>query len=635
MHYNTTVFSLSGRDRKKHFLDYPLIAGLFLLVFIFSLRRLADYDLWGHLKAGQYLFQNGSILTTHYFNFNRPDFPYLNHEWLFQAVTYAAYAAGGEAALIFLQIALVMASFFLLFRIVRLYSDAIPLIVLVIGLGVLASTHRFALRPQHFTYLFLVIHLYCLHLYSRGSTKALYVMPVVMLLWVNIHAESLWGVLVPGIYLSAEGIAAIRDRGKRAAFRKFVVAYLLVIAASLLNPFTYKTVIWPLLVMSEQFAGVEELLPPVTLKFLYFWIYFGIFLVSLPFAARKIRLHFILIAIFFSVVAWTANRGIPHFVFASAPVIAAGFGSILKDPWKERSLLIARPVLLVLLLFVSIHVIADRHYFRKFDMIPYPEGAVRFIRDNGIQGNMFNLHGWGGYLVWELFPEVRTYIDNRFFHKTFFNEYTMIISGGANTEQILNKHKISTVLLDYSPSRSPNIRDYLFSSLDWRLVYWDDTSLLYLRKDSGYKHVLDKYAMRVINPDTDRFQLAGPGKEIIPAALKEVLKNREHAEDSWKVNYMAGSLFYASGDFGNAVSSFRRAQGQTVDPVPAVLFNLGMAHMASGKFDEAEENFEAVVRLAPQLQAFAALRKVYELQGKKAEAEAVYEKYLKAVPPAR
>ena len=149
----------------------------------------------------------------------------------------------------------------------------------------------------------------------------------------------------------------------------------------------------------------------------------------------------------FSVAAWIANRGIPHFIFASAPVVVAGFSEIghaIRNVIARRSLRpttqskeeIATPsvrndkvynrfrifigaMVFAALLFLIASVITNHRYFRKFDNVPYPEGAVKFIKDKEIKGNMFNLHGWGGYIVWELFPPVRTYIDNRFLQKIF------------------------------------------------------------------------------------------------------------------------------------------------------------------------------------------------------------------------
>ena len=63
--------------------------------------------------------------------------------------------------------------------------------------------------------------------------------------------------------------------------------------------------------MSEQFAGVEELLPPTTLRYLPFWIYFGIFVFPL-FSVGKIKIHFLVIAIFFSS-CMVCKQGYPSF----------------------------------------------------------------------------------------------------------------------------------------------------------------------------------------------------------------------------------------------------------------------------------------------------------------------------------
>lgn len=652
--------AMPHKTKAARILDILLIAGFFSLVFVLSLRRLSDYDLWGHLKAGEYLFKTGSILTTHYFNCSWPDFPYLNHEWLFQAISYGLYNSGGEALLVALQIFLVLFSFALLYKTVRLYSDNIPVIVFALALGVLASSHRFVLRPQHFSYVFLLINLYCLHQYVNGRTGYLYLLPPVMLLWVNIHAESLWGIVVPAIFLVTEAAGVYFRHERNTNLKKLFFVFSLVVLASLINPFTYKTVIWPFLVMSEQFAGVEELLPPTTLRYLPFWIYFGIFVFSAFFSVRKIKIHFLVISIFFSAVAWSANRGIPHFIFASAPVVVAGISRMLesfnnvipacpgsfrrKDSRQARMTnyvflpanfllntfrIFIRTALLISVLYLIFSVITSPRYLRKFDSVPYPEGAVKFIKDKGIKGNMFNLHGWGGYIVWELYPPVKPYIDNRFFHRKFFAEYEKILSGEIDWQYLLNKYKINIVLLDYSPTNDINLRDHLFRSSEWRLVYWDDYSLLYLRNEAGFSAINDRYGMHVVNPDTNRFSPDERDNAGMLPAFEEVRKNIENAEDSWLARFILGSIQYSSGDMKGSARSFEDALRLSLEPAPEIYFNLGQAYMASGRLPEAEKALKKVTGLVPDVQAYQALRRVYLLQGKNKEAELIFKKYLR------
>ncbi|MEK6653480.1 MAG: tetratricopeptide repeat protein, partial [Nitrospirota bacterium] len=281
------------------------------------------------------------------------------------------------------------------------------------------------------------------------------------------------------------------------------------------------------------------------------------------------------------------------------------------------------------LLFLIASVITNHRYFRKFDNVPYPEGAVKFIKDKEIKGNMFNLHGWGGYIVWELFPPVRTYIDNRFFYRKFFDEYEKILSGEMEWQYLLNRYKINIVLLNYSPAEDINLRDHLFRSSEWRLVYWDDYSLLYLKNEAGFKDINDEYSVRIVNPDTYRFRPYGLERTILMSASEEVRRNIKNAEDSWTARFILGNIMYSLGDAGDAIANFKDALRLSPGQSPAIYFNLGQAYMAAGSLQGAEESFKKVIKLEPVEEAYQALRRVYLMQGKNKEAEVISKKYLR------
>ena len=42
----------------------------------------------------------------------------------------------------------------------------------------------------------------------------------------------------------------------------------------------------------------------------------------------------------------------------------------------------------------------------------YPLGAVKYLHENPIEGNMFNEYNWGGFLIWQ-YPEKKVFIDGR------------------------------------------------------------------------------------------------------------------------------------------------------------------------------------------------------------------------------
>ncbi len=625
--------------RKRPFvslLDACLILGALSLAFSLSLRRISDYDMWFHLKIGQYILQTGHILKTYYYNCSWPNFPFLDHEWLFQVITYGIYKPFGETGLVVLQVSLVVAAFFILFRILKLYTDSSFLIAIVLCLGIVASAHRFALRPNHFSYIFLLFMLFSLHQFKHGRIRYVYLLPPIMLLWVNIHAESLWGIVVPGVFATAEWAKQAKQAkhlfgkgsGKK-ALKHLTVAYLLVILVSLVNPFTYKTVIWPLKVMSEQFGGVEELLPPITAMYLPFWIYFGVFVLTSILSIRRIDMTWLSLSIIFAVIAWTANRGIPHFVFISAPLIAMNLMNI-KDfivkrfDWLERLIrfsFIPRIILLILIILLIRSIVSGPGYLKKFDNIPYPEDAITFMQNNGITGNIFDNHGWGGYLIWKYYPEVRPYIDGRFFHKRFFDEYNLILSG-IGWKELLAKYNISLVLLPYSTGQEKNLRDYLFNDPDWSLIYWDDTSLLYARDTEKNAGVINVYSTRMINPDTDRYNPSNLSPAGLEKAINEVRNNLVSAPNSWKAHAIMGSLLYQKGDFHKAIDEYKKAIRISNGGIGGLYYSLALCYQSAGDVDKEESALRKAVKLMPDNEDVRlTLGRLLLLKGRYKEAE--------------
>lgn len=594
--------------RLKRILDYFMLMGTFSLAFIYSLRRMSDSDLWGHLKCGEYFFKTGTVLKTYYFNCSWPDFPYLNHEWLFQAIVYKVNRFLGETGLVALQILLVLLSFYILFNILRLYTKHLALISFILSLGILASSHRFALRPQHFSYVFLLYFLLSLHLYQRGNRKHACLMPLVMIPWANIHAESLWGIVVPAVFIGVEYVKAYTGRGMdKKALKPITIIFGLILVASMINPFTYRTVIWPFFVMKEQFAGVEELLSPVTQQYIFFWIYFFVFVLSSVLNLRRTDPTWLLLSLIYAAVAWTANRGIPHFVFVSAPVIAINLEGIYKKYCLNlRRIQFASSgaglFLLTLIGYTIFSVVTNPLYFNKYDNIPYPEGAIRFIKVNNIRGNAFNHHPWGGYIIWNAYPSLKPYIDGRFFHRRFYVEYRHILSVGAGWEDILSKYDISIILLPYSETDRGTINDRLFAGIHWRLVYWDDGSLLYLKDFADNKALIEKFGNTVINPDRQLYDYRETSPEVIKKANTAAERDIRVTGNSYKAFLVAGNTYFLMGDYEKALKRYEEALRFQEARNAWTYFRIALCYRSLGDLENTEVFLKKCLSLAPDFE---------------------------------
>src|ERR1700720_1503454 len=71
---------------------------LFAIV-IADIRQLSDPDLWGHVLWGRELIAHGSLPPNNIYSYSAPDFRWLHHEWLSEAIMSALFDTYGPFGL--------------------------------------------------------------------------------------------------------------------------------------------------------------------------------------------------------------------------------------------------------------------------------------------------------------------------------------------------------------------------------------------------------------------------------------------------------------------------------------------------------------------------------------------------------
>lgn len=458
------------------------------LLFVWFTPEVADSDTWWQLETGKYIVQNHKLAVPDPFAFTTakagaayPDEPVvrhfnLTHEWLAEILFYLAYAAGGFTGLILLRAALLIGTCAFVGLIAHRRTGNFYLaIAAVIAAGAIGIrfTHD---RPFLFSFLFAAATIAIVE-YRRY----LWLLPPLFLVWANLHGGFILGWVILGVYCGE----AILNRASKLTpdDRKLLLVSGIALAASLLNPnfleplrmtSLYResklqvrlwewqhTALWPLEPFQVLlFAGLAILLLASRRVRLTDWIFFLGFAFAAFWAVRNVMLFAIVAP--FIVATYIPWKRVPPFAeFAAAALLVLGVGAAVAQ--------------------------GEGLQFRAAEW-KYPWGAAKFLADHHITGPMLNSYVDGGFLMWQLWPQSKVFIDGRALSDNVFEDFTKMAYNvaGSDPRQLLDKYGIETIVLDgfeYTGGEPFRLEAVLALSppVQWHLVYWDNTAAIFLR----------------------------------------------------------------------------------------------------------------------------------------------------------
>ncbi len=504
------------------------LTGLVLLALaasaMVSVRWAYEPDLWWHLAHGREIAA-GNLPRTNLFSFTHPDFPQPSISWLFDLGTYGLWQAGGAVALQLAQTLVIFLTLGLLFAACRQRSDvAVSAAVVIFGFFILEP--RALPRPHTLSFAGMAAcALLIERTQARGSIRPLLWAVPLLLVWSNLHVESLFGLA----YLGCFGVGLVLQ--PRDAPRALGWSVLLVTAACatvvLVNPYGFGLVQYLIdNARVPEVIRIAELQPPYLPSYAPFYVYLvatlGLFLAP----PRFPRLWEALATGVFAFLAVRYLRFTPLLLCVTAPVVAArlavavGSSRLLPLGAVFLGLLTARlePATFVRQLGLGIERVAPAEII--------PRGGTAFARRVGLRGPLFNSNNIGGWVIWDLYPEARVFQDSRLqaYPAQHFRD----------TMEAYRSHEQWNALVagvDWAMLSVPRANDLSgagrFPAGDWATVYWDDASEIVVRRTGVFASLIDAYEYRVLRPGFDPF---GPLPTDIARAdrlVTEVQRNRD------------------------------------------------------------------------------------------------------------
>jgi tetratricopeptide (TPR) repeat protein len=502
-------------------------------------------DLFLHLASGRLLAEGGYTFGVDPFAYTTGGAYWANHSWLFDLGLYAGHNILGGSALVVLKALAVAATAGLLLFLSRgVKPNWIAAGCVVVA--ILAMTPRLLLQPAVVSFLLLAV---CLVLLRAGG-RALFALPAVIVLWVNLDSWVLLGPVLVLLFAIGERFSLVSPGQRRLPLWLLPAC----LAACLCSPHHIHALALPAelspavwrstLRQDSRFAGLFaspwQWGPLVSAGGLNLaaWAYFvllGLGVLSFLVNRRACRdwrgpvwLVFALLA------AWQA-RLVPFFAVVAAPITALNFGECVSPAALPRTGRIGALLLGLVLVALTWPGWLQGAYRRdralRWEVVVDPslhraaETVRRWRRDGHLPAHVrtFAVHpDVAHYLAW-FCPGEKTFFDSRWqLFLSIADQYERLsglfgavpigMGHPGEAEAALQEHDIGCVVL-YDPDLrrlAPGLRLVVGPGAAWELLHLDGQAVLL-----GWKKAMTG-PLAALHSDVEHLPFGHGAEEVFP-----------------------------------------------------------------------------------------------------------------------
>jgi hypothetical protein len=478
------------------------VALVFVLgaVLLVALVPRLDTDLWWHLKVGGYILHTGTVPTKDFMTFSFRGHAWTDHEWLAEVIMYGLYQLAGLWALIVAFALVITATWALVYARMRGIGIHPMLAVFVTSIAFMASTGSWGPRIQMVSLLFLALYGLLLDRYVRQpSRRLLAAFPLVMLVWANIHGGFVLGLVLIGATLVGEWLNAVTGRPNltRLQLRDLGLALLASFAITVLNPNTYRLLLYPLtFVLPNAYTNIieESASPNFHMPvMMVFEAQLLVLIASLLIGRPRLNWTHLLIVVGFTYLSLSQVRNVPVWAVVVSPVLAYYLSLVgpalrpgltrlaarRRPVTRAKAILNSALILLILLVYLVVGIkYVNGKALAKTERTEFPVGAIRYMANHRLPSRVFVSYSWGGYLLWHVYPRYRDYMDSRadtLFNNRILRGYVSMYDAAPAWRATLTHYRIQDVLVE----RDAPLAQVLALDPHWRLTYRDSVSVLY------------------------------------------------------------------------------------------------------------------------------------------------------------
>ena len=606
-------------------LFFVLAVVALLYAFFAGLRTVQDFDIGWQLATARWVLQHHHVPSTDVLSYTMQGQP-----WTYPVgagiVFYAAFVLGGYALISWMGAAACVGTVALLLR----RGSAAGAAIAILAVPLIAA--RTTPRADMFTVVLFAAFLSLLWENYHTGTARLWLLPLLMLAWVNLHPGFVSGLALIVAYAGAEVLRARMGAERRSArmrLRRATPWLVATFVATLLNPWGWR--IYHALMVQQRANAQQQLWisewAPIPLNWANIsrsllvrqttgTIYLLLVIAAIAAGTALIRKSWAA-AVLLLAAMYTALHAVRMgAVFACVVVVAGGpeLAAILSSlgkyisakGWRWAFASAAAIALVALAVLRSFDLVTNRHYYATADEAVFgaglcswfPERAVESIQRESLPGEILNTYAAGGFLTWTLGPERLVYIDGRdtLYGPPRLARHSELMFSSPDSpawQEEASRYNINTVIIALAryDGLKPALLQGLCDSGIWAPVFLDEKSAVFLRRSPQNEALIQRFAVDC-------------ARAAVPALGGE---SGAEAFNTWT---NAGITLTALGRNSEALAAYQRAFA--IYPDSAFLHrNYADLLFAMGNMAGSEQEYLKAVALDPSADSWSALAHSY------------------------
>jgi Flp pilus assembly protein TadD len=621
--------------------------------FLAGLRTLTVTDLGWQLATARWIVKHHEIPSTDVFSYTAQGQP-----WVYPVgsglLFYCAYLLGGYALLSWIQAAACAGTVALL-----VWRGSVVSTVLAI-LAVPMISIRTGARADMFSVVLFAAFVVLLWRQHQTGRARLWLLPILMVAWVNLHLGFIAGLALMATYVAMEASDMVWRERRQAAAKHLLSCWpwlIVTCVATLVNPWG-----WGIFVaVFRQTSSMDTLTlwtsewGSATLNWTVMSLgfslhnptgafYLMLLIAAVAVAVALLRREFGAAALVSGAaviairhIRFEALFGVVAVVVAGA-VLASAFAKLgqrgqASVRWTRCStgLILGLALLAVLLACLrSADLVSDRRYLANGDELGsfgaglswwFPERAAAFIERENLPGQIFNSYNDGGYFVWRLGAKYPDYIDGRTipFGRKLIERNTILMRSLPDSsawQREAQDRGINTIFVPLGRSNGlhlfPVLRQFCASDT-WRPVYLDEVSAVFMRATPENQGLITRLQIQCAT---------APLPSVVPQG------NSTEAFNRWA---NAAAVLHALSRGSEGFEATKRALAIFPDSA-FVHFLRGNLLEEAGNLDEAEKEYRLSVKLEPNGTTWSRLGAIYHRQDRLMEEIDAWEHASELVP---